>query len=270
MTMTAIDIQETTLVAGSRDAQSRRNHGPVLRRQFRARRQAPPTISDDRGVSDPAPVVDDLGRRLAAGDTEALREVYARYGGPMLTAALHHLDGDRRLAEDALQAALVKAWRAASTFDPTRPVAPWLYAIVRHCAIDIRRHERRHQRVSLHTVDDERISAGKDAFESATTAWAVRAALERLSATEHAVMRLTYFEGLTQGEIAARLGIPVGTVKTRAARAHDRLRGVLGDGLAAGPPPARRGWPRAGRRWPPPTRLRSDRPGVHDASAAPR
>ena len=152
----------------------------------------------------------------------------------MMTAALHHLGGDRPLAEEALQAAMLKAWRAASTFDTTRPVAPWLYAIVRNCAIDLRRHERRHQRASLETVDDALASDGKDAFESATTAWAVRAALERLTAKEYAVMRLTYFEGLTQGEIAARLGIPVGTVKTRAARAHHRLRRVLGSRLATG------------------------------------
>lgn len=233
--MTSIGTQRRRLVAGKRRvAQSRSNHGPGLRRHARLRQQARPTVSSARGVSDPSPAADDLGRRLAAGDTDALREVYARYGGPMLTAALHHLDGDRRLAEEALQAAMLKAWRAASTFDTRRPVAPWLYAIVRHCAIDLRRHERRHH-ASLDTVDDELASGGTDAYESATTAWAVRAALERLPAKEYAVMRLTYFEGLTQGEIAARLGIPVGTVKTRAARAHNRLRRVFGARLATGP-----------------------------------
>jgi RNA polymerase sigma-70 factor, ECF subfamily len=194
------------------------------------------------------PAADDLGRRLAAGDTEALREVYARYAGPMLTAALHHLDGDRRLAEEAIHAAMLKAWWAASTFDTTRPLAPWLYAIVRHCAIDLRRHERRHQRTSLDTVDDELTSGGNDAFESATTAWTVRAALERLPAKDYAVMRLTYFEGLTQGEIAARLGVPIGTVKTRAMRAHNRLRAVFGAQLPPTRSPERRGRPTARRR----------------------
>ncbi len=233
--MTSIGTQRGSHIAGQRRVvQSRNNHGPGWRHHARPRRQPRLAISSARGVSDPSPGSDDLGRRLAAGDTDALRDVYARYGGPMMTAALHHLEGDRPLAEEALQAAMLKAWRAASTFDTTRPVAPWLYAIVRNCAIDLRRHERRHQRASLETVDDARASDGKDAFESATTAWAVRAALERLTAKEYAVMRLTYFEGLTQGEIAARLGIPVGTVKTRAARAHHRLRGVLGSRLATG------------------------------------
>jgi RNA polymerase sigma-70 factor (ECF subfamily) len=196
-------------------------------------------------------VADGLGRRLAAGDTEALREVYASYGGPMMTAALHHLAGDHRLAEEAVQAAMLKAWRAAPTFDTTRPLAPWLYSIVRHCAIDLRRHEQRHQRFSEDTVDDELSAGGGDAFEAAATAWTVRAALDRLPAKEHAVMRLTYFEGLTQGEIAVRLGVPLGTVKTRAARAHHRLRVVLRSHVAAGrssePPgqPSSSGMPKA-------------------------
>ena len=247
--MTPIDTRRRSLVARERDViQSRSNHVPVLRRHTRPRRQARLTISSARGVSDPDRTADGLGRRLAAGDTEALRDVYARYGGPMLTAALHHLDGDRRLAEEAVQAAMLKAWRSASTFDTTRPVAPWLYAIVRHCAIDLRRHEQRHQRVSLDSVDRERTTGENDAFESAATAWTVRAALERLSAKEYAVMRLTYFEGLKQTEIAERLGVPVGTVKTRAARAHHRLRIVLGSRVATGRSPERRGRPTAWRR----------------------
>jgi RNA polymerase sigma factor (sigma-70 family) len=150
----------------------------------------------------------------------------------MLTAALSHLRGDRRLAEEALHAAMLKAWRAASKFETTRELAPWLYAIVRHSAIDLRRHEERHQRASQKAVDGSQTAGGDDIFESATTAWAVREALERLPAKEYAVMRLTYFEGLTQSDIAVRLDIPIGTVKTRAARAHQRLRIVLGSQLA--------------------------------------
>jgi RNA polymerase sigma-70 factor (ECF subfamily) len=168
-----------------------------------------------------------LSRRFATGDTDALREVYTNYGGPMLTAALHHLAGDHRLAEEAVQSAMLKAWRAAPTFDVSRPLAPWLYAIVRHCAIDLRRHEQRRQRAAQETADDELSAGENDAAESAATAWTVRAALERLPAKQYSVLRLMYFEGLTQGEIAARLGIPLGTVKTRAARGHHRLRDLL-------------------------------------------
>ncbi len=226
--MTAIDMWPRSLTGPGRDVGlSRGEQLPALRRHVHPRPQARSSAASARGVSEPDWTDDGLGRRLAAGDAEALREVYARYGGPMFTAALHHLAGDRRLAEEAVQAAMLKAWRAASTFDPTRRLAPWLYAIVRRCAIDLRRHEDRHKRVREDAADGELASGDKDAFESATTAWAVRAALERLPANQHSVMRLMYFEGLTQGEIAARLGVPLGTVKTRAARAHDRLRRVL-------------------------------------------
>src|SRR5262245_37356595 len=115
-----------TAIAARRRSRAGRRH--VHAHQYM--RLAPP---DARGINEPDSTADELGRRLAAGDAEALREVYASYGGPMFTAALHHLAGDRRLAEEAVQAAMVKAWRAASTFDTSRPLAPWLYAIVRHC-----------------------------------------------------------------------------------------------------------------------------------------
>jgi RNA polymerase sigma-70 factor, ECF subfamily len=244
MTMTAIDTRRRSVRERGREVvQYRSSDAPNVRRHADPRQHARPTMSNARGLSDPFPGADDLGGRLAAGDTEALRDVYSRYGGPMLTAALHHLDGDRRLAEEAVQAAMLKAWRAAPTFNTTRPLAPWLYSIVRNCAIDLRRHERRHQRASLDTMDRELASGGNDAFESAATAWAVRAALEQLAAKEYAVMRLTYFEGLTQGEIAARLGVPLGTVKTRSARAHHRLRVVLDSQVTTGRSPERRGRP---------------------------
>ena len=242
--MTASDIRRTSLVGRGEDAApSRRDHLRAGRRHAHPRQQGRLTTSRASGVGESGGTADDLGRRLAAGDTEALREVYASYGGPMFTAALHHLAGDRRLAEEAVQAAMLKAWRAASTFDTTRPLAPWLYAIVRHCAIDLRRHEQRHKRTSQDTVDGELRTGENDAFESAATAWAVRAALERLPAKEHSVIRLMYFEGLTHGEIAARLGVPLGTVKTRSARAHRRLRIVLDSQVATGRGPERRGRP---------------------------
>jgi RNA polymerase sigma-70 factor (ECF subfamily) len=217
--MTAIETRrQRRLVGPGRDlAQSRRDRQPAGRRHIPPRRQERSTDVD-------------LGWRLKAGDSEALRELYASYGGPMMTAALHHLAGDHRLAEEAVQVALLKAWRSASTFDTTRSLAPWLYAIVRHCAIDLRRHEQRHDNVASPDAMDGEAGTGDDPFESAATAWTVRAALDRLPAKEHSVMRLMYFEGLTQGEVSARLGIPLGTVKTRSARAHHRLRVTLGSG----------------------------------------
>jgi RNA polymerase sigma-70 factor, ECF subfamily len=170
---------------------------------------------------------EDLECRFAAGDPEVLRAIHARYSGPMLTAALHLLGGERNLAEEAVQTALLKAWRAAPTFDGSRALAPWLYAIVRRCAIDIRRHERRHYTERIDTPGRDHVVAVPDEHEAAWDAWVVREALNELPADEHTVLHLTYFGGMTQREIAEALDIPLGTVKSRSARAHARLRTLV-------------------------------------------
>src|SRR4029453_17357933 len=85
-----------------------------------------------------------VGERFRAGDEAALAEVFDEYAGPMLAVASHMLS-DRRLAEEAVQQAFVQAWRAASSFEPDRPLGPWLRAIVRRTAVDVWRRERRHQ-----------------------------------------------------------------------------------------------------------------------------
>jgi RNA polymerase sigma-70 factor, ECF subfamily len=173
-----------------------------------------------------------LNQDYADGDPAALRALYSRYGGPMLTAALHLLWGERHLAEEAVQSAMLKAWRAAPTFDPTRALAPWLYAIVRRCAIDISRREQRHRIDSLDAAVREPADRATDDFETAWEAWTVREALDELPDDEHEILRLAYFGSLTHSEIAAHLDIPLGTVKSRSSRAHSRLRDHLGERLA--------------------------------------
>lgn len=175
-------------------------------------------IADDAGR--------DLGRRFAAGDEDALRDVFRAYAGPMFTTALHLL-GDRELAADAVQDAFTRAWRAADTFDPQRDLKPWLYTITRRAAVDVHRRRRSSGHVSLDELDSPPSVAGP-ALDRTWEAWEVREAIEQLPADEHAVMRLTYFDDLSYPEIAERLGVPVGTVKSRAFRAHRRLRALLG------------------------------------------
>jgi RNA polymerase sigma-70 factor (ECF subfamily) len=196
---------------------------------------APPAHPTARPTGETRPddrPADDLAGRFAGGDPEVLHAIHDRYAGPMFTAALHLLGGDRVLAEEAVQVALMKAWRAAPTFDGNRALAPWLYAIVRRCAIDIRRHEQRHFSESIDTPGRDHAIAVPDGFEPAWEAWIVREAVSALPAEEHAVMHLTYFRGLTQREVAHELDIPLGTVKSRSARAHARLRSLVGPQLA--------------------------------------
>ena len=156
-----------------------------------------------------------------------------RYAAPMFSAALHFVWGDRALAEDAVQAALFKAWRAAAHFDSTRALAPWLFAIVRRCAIDVRRREERHRLESVDAETRDVAASLADPLESAWEAWTVRVALDALPRDEQLVIRLAYFESLTQAEIAQRLGLALGTVKSRTHRAHARLRARLAPQLTA-------------------------------------
>jgi RNA polymerase sigma-70 factor (ECF subfamily) len=165
----------------------------------------------------------ELNTRFALGDEAAVRAVYQRYGGAMFAVAMSMLR-DRDRAAECVQQAFVKAWRSSRSFDATRDLRPWLATITRRVAVDIYRHEARGRTESRADVDDSVVPL---AFERTWEAFEVRAALDQLPGEEREVVRLAHFDGLTHSEIADRLGVPVGTVKSRSFRAHRRLAGLL-------------------------------------------
>jgi RNA polymerase sigma-70 factor (ECF subfamily) len=162
-------------------------------------------------------------RRFSNGDPDAVRELYDRYGRSVFTVA-HKSLGDRSLAEEAVQQTFLQAWRAASRFDPDRDPAPWLYAIARRVTVDLYRRERRHQDTDRSEAE---VAVLSPSFEGTWEAWEVRSALDELTDDERAIMRATHYLQLTHEEAAERLGIPVGTVKSRSFRAHKRMAGLL-------------------------------------------
>jgi RNA polymerase sigma factor (sigma-70 family) len=168
-----------------------------------------------------------IGERFRAGDEAALAEVFDEYAGPMLAVASSMLS-DRRLAEEAVQQAFVQAWRAASSFEPERPLGPWLRAIVRRTAVDVWRRERRHQARSFDEVAPADLpSVEPPSIADAADVWAVRRAVDALPPASREVIRLAHLEHLTQPEIAARLDIPLGTVKSRTHTAYRLLASAL-------------------------------------------
>jgi RNA polymerase sigma-70 factor (ECF subfamily) len=160
-----------------------------------------------------------------AGDPDAVRAVYRRYAGAVHTVARSVVGGDDELCADVVQQTFTKAWRAARRFDGDRDLAPWLYAIARRTAIDALRAERRPTRGD-HAPETD-VGVVTLSFEQTWEAHEVRTALDALPPDERDVVRLAHVEGLSHVEVAERLGVPVGTVKSRMHRAHRRLAAAL-------------------------------------------
>ncbi len=179
---------------------------------------------------------DDVVEGFRRGDDEAVRLVYREYGR-LVYAVAHRVLGQRELAEEAAQQAFVQAWRGAASFEGARPLGPWLATIARRVAIDIHRREARRATGALDDVpaDHGALITLPPSADAIHDTWAVRQAVDDLPADEHEVVRLQHLEGFTHSEIAERLGVPIGTVKSRAFRAHKRLAARLGH-LRGDPP----------------------------------
>ena len=119
----------------------------------------------------------------------------------------------------------MQAWQAADRFEADRELAPWLATIARRVAIDVHRREARRAAEALDDVPaaDPALVTMPTGLEQWYEAWQVRHAIDQLPADEREVVRLQHLEGFTHAEIAARLGVPAGTVKSRSHRAHQRL-----------------------------------------------
>jgi RNA polymerase sigma-70 factor, ECF subfamily len=169
---------------------------------------------------------EDLIARVGARDRDAFGELYRRYTRPVLGLALRRL-GDRGRAEDALQEAFTAVWRSAATFDPARGAGgAWLYAVARNAIVDGARG--RVEPVVAEATDEPSGDAGPaERAEQSWTSWRVHRALEELPESERVVLELAYWHGLSQSEVAERLGIPLGTVKTRTRSGLRRLADLL-------------------------------------------
>lgn len=175
-----------------------------------------------------------LIRRIAQGDEQALSQLYDRYAATVMGVALK-IVRQREIAEEITQEAFWRVWQRASTFDNSRGnFAPWLFGIARNLSIDELR--RRAARPQAAYEDPERplLEAIADEANVEEVVWlgeqrsVVRSAMQALSAEQREALELAYFSGLTQREIADKLGNPLGTIKTRVRLGLLKLRDLLG------------------------------------------
>jgi len=172
--------------------------------------------------------------RIVDRDEAAVEALYARYSRPLYSLA-YRVTGAERFAQDVVQEVFIAVWKDAARFDASRgSVGPWLFSLARHKAIDLVRREA-NVRKRTADVDLEFEVADEDVDREA---WLnlrrdrVRAAVGTLTEPQRTALELAFFGGLTHVEVAARLGIPLGTAKTRIRTALLNLREALGTSLS--------------------------------------
>jgi RNA polymerase sigma-70 factor (ECF subfamily) len=180
----------------------------------------------------PRPAQEDdvaLLKAIAARNEAALAQLYDRYRA-ILFGLLMRILNNREEAEDVLQEVFLQVWRKATDFDENRgrPFT-WLVTLTRSRGIDRLRTLAARERVaetSAREVSEETSDAATDAFKSEQRGLVTKA-LSQLPDEQKRPLMLAYFDGLTQSEIAARLGAPLGTVKTRMRTGLISLRELL-------------------------------------------
>lgn len=161
------------------------------------------------------------------GDTKALEALLIRREKWLWSAARKSIR-DISLAEEALQEALVLIWRNAHTFRGESQVSSWMYQIVSRACIDTLRKEQIRTHASLSELEQFADVGETSSFENALVdGLAVHAALMEIEPEHREVITLLDLEGLSVQEASNALGIPIGTVKSRAARGRESLRQVL-------------------------------------------
>jgi RNA polymerase sigma-70 factor, ECF subfamily len=162
----------------------------------------------------------ELVLRVAGGDVPSFEAIYDRHSAQAFGLAMR-ITGRRRAAEEATQDAFLGVWRAARSYDMSRgTLKTWLLSMVRNRSIDVVRREGRHDRdveiddalvdglASNERGTEEQVSDREDARDT-------RQLLLGLSDDQRQVIELAYFTGLTQSEIADKVGAPIGTIKGR-------------------------------------------------------
>jgi len=179
------------------------------------------------GEADP-----DLAERLKRREPQAMADLYDRYGRLAYSVILR-IVRDSEMAEDLVQETFIRIWSRAQAFDSKKgALGPWLLAVARNRAIDyLRSVDGRMARSSYELVEMENpaLFANLESQVIASDqASRIREALSKLNASQRNVIELAYFDGLSETEMAEKLGQPLGTIKTWVRTALKNLRDQLG------------------------------------------
>jgi RNA polymerase sigma-70 factor, ECF subfamily len=173
----------------------------------------------------------ELVERLQRRDPQALGELYDRYGRIVYSLILRVVR-DTGIAEDLVQETFLRVWNRVQGFDATQgAIGPWLMAVARNRAIDYLRSKSGRERNAVEFAETDHPSLYTDMEHDlliSDKARRVKAAMEKLQPNQRQVLELAYFEGLSQTEMAERMGQPLGTVKTWVRAALKNLRDDLG------------------------------------------
>ena len=182
-------------------------------------------------MDDPA-----LVERVAAGDSEALRELTHRYRAPLRRYLWRQLNGDARAVEEAVQDVFVAVWRGAASYRGEAKVATWLFQIARYLALRARRNESRHAALTpLEPGDGESERPdwlGVSCEDEVIDRLALTDALQRLSNKHRETLELVFVFGFSPDEVARILDVPGGTVKSRISYARKALLLALSGAVA--------------------------------------
>lgn len=194
-------------------------------------------MASGKASAPPGETLGEAERRRFAGlvlaiashqDREAYAELFTYYA-PRVKSYLMRLGADAALAEEITQDVMVTLWRKASTFDPAQAaVSTWIFRIARNRRIDV---YRRAKRPELDPEETMILPAGVEApdarIEAMETERRVRAAMKDLPEEQVSLLKLAFYEGLSHSEIAGKLDIPLGTVKSRIRLAFGKMKARL-------------------------------------------
>lgn len=178
----------------------------------------------------------DLVLRLQRRDPQALADLYDRYGRLVFSLILRVVR-DTGIAEDLVQETFLRVWNRVQGFEAAKgSIGPWLLAVARNRAIDYLRSAGGRERNAMELEDTIHPALASDMEKSILDSDRIRRvkeAMDKLSPNQRQAIELAYFEGLSQSEMAERMGQPLGTVKTWVRTALRSLRDELGTAVLA-------------------------------------